>query len=196
MSVNNSINTSYVISGNGGFPTNNAILLGSGTKTVSATTLTDGQLLIGNTGNAPSAATLTAGSNITITNSSGGITIAASAGGTTYNTVASSTQALTSGQGYICNNGSTQIVFTLPSTASSTIGQYITIIGYSSGGWKIAQNASQQIIFGSSATTVGTGGYIVNGNQYDNITMCFIGTLGGNGIWSVIDCVSSGVSIT
>ena len=46
------------------------------------TSYTDGQLLIGNTtGNTLTKATLTAGSNITITNSAGGITIAASAGG-------------------------------------------------------------------------------------------------------------------
>lgn len=45
-------------------------------------TPTDGQLLIGN-GTGYTAATLTAGSNITITNSSGGITIASSGGGST-----------------------------------------------------------------------------------------------------------------
>jgi hypothetical protein len=43
---------------------------------------TDGQLLIGNsTGNTLTKATLTAGANITITNSAGGITIASSGGG-------------------------------------------------------------------------------------------------------------------
>jgi hypothetical protein len=47
------------------------------------TSYTDGQLLIGNSsGNTLSKATLTAGSNITITNSGGGITIAASSPGT------------------------------------------------------------------------------------------------------------------
>jgi len=51
-----------------------------GTGTTS--TPTDGQLLIGN-GTGYTAATLTAGSNITITNSSGGITIASSGGGST-----------------------------------------------------------------------------------------------------------------
>jgi hypothetical protein len=45
------------------------------------TTYTDGQLLIGNsTGNTLTKATLTAGSNVTITNSAGGITIASTAG--------------------------------------------------------------------------------------------------------------------
>ena len=48
------------------------------------TSYTNGQLLIGNTtGNTLAKATLTAGSNITITNSAGGITIAAAAGAPT-----------------------------------------------------------------------------------------------------------------
>ena len=47
------------------------------------TSYTDGQLLIGNsTGNTLTKATLTAGSNVTITNSAGGITIASSGGST------------------------------------------------------------------------------------------------------------------
>jgi hypothetical protein len=46
------------------------------------TTFTDGQLLIGNsTGNTLTKATLTAGTNVTITNAAGAITIAASGGG-------------------------------------------------------------------------------------------------------------------
>lgn len=59
----------------------------SGTLGVSAggtgqTSFTDGQLLIGNsTGNTLTKATLTAGANITITNSGGGITIASTGGG-------------------------------------------------------------------------------------------------------------------
>ena len=42
---------------------------------------TNGQLLIGSTGANPVAATITAGSNITVTNGAGSITIAASGGG-------------------------------------------------------------------------------------------------------------------
>jgi hypothetical protein len=47
---------------------------------VSATALTDGQILIGSTGNDPVAATLTAGTGIGITNAAGSITISAAAG--------------------------------------------------------------------------------------------------------------------
>jgi hypothetical protein len=49
-------------------------------KTLAA--MTDGQLMIGSTGNDPALTTLTAGTNITITNAPGSITIAASGGGT------------------------------------------------------------------------------------------------------------------
>jgi hypothetical protein len=45
------------------------------------TTYTDGQLLIGNTAGGLTKATLTAGTNVTITNGDGAITIAASGGG-------------------------------------------------------------------------------------------------------------------
>ena len=69
-------------------PATSGTLLQSGTAVTVAqggtgqTTYTDGQLLIGNsTGNTLTKATLTAGTNVTITNSAGGITIAAAGGG-------------------------------------------------------------------------------------------------------------------
>ena len=50
----------------------------SGTDTLAATTMsTNGQLLIGGT-SGPAAATLTAGTNVTVTNADGAITIASS----------------------------------------------------------------------------------------------------------------------
>jgi hypothetical protein len=80
-----------VLHGNAsGAPTFGAVSLSadvSGTLPVAnggtgQTTYTDGQLLIGNsTGNTLTKATLTAGTNVTITNSAGGITIAAAGGG-------------------------------------------------------------------------------------------------------------------
>ena len=60
--------------------TNHGILVGEGTANVNSITLSTGQLLIGSTGNDPVAATLTAGSNITITNAPGSITIASTGG--------------------------------------------------------------------------------------------------------------------
>lgn len=56
--------------------TDHGILIGNATNPVSATAeLANGQLLIGSTGNAPVPATLTQGTDISITNASGGITL-------------------------------------------------------------------------------------------------------------------------
>jgi len=56
--------------------TDHGILIGNATNAVSATAeLSNGQLLIGSTGNAPVPATLTQGTDISITNASGSITI-------------------------------------------------------------------------------------------------------------------------
>lgn len=196
MAVNNIVNTPYLISGNGTYPTSNTILTGSGGATVNSIALTNGQLVIGNTSGAPTAATLTAGSGISITNGAGSITIDSTAGGRSWTTVATSTQALTSTGGYVCLNGSTQIVFTLPTTASATVGDNILIKGFSSGGWRINQNASQIIWFIDSSTTAGTGGNIVSNNRYDTISLTFLGTLGGIGTWSVDYAASAGLVLT
>ena len=72
---------------NGGIGTSalnaDEILIGNGTNQVATTgPLADGELLIGRAGTNPATATLTAGSNISITNASGAITIAATGGGT------------------------------------------------------------------------------------------------------------------
>lgn len=62
--------------------TSHGILMGNGAGDINATAEpTNGQLLIGKTGDFPQLATLTAGSNVTITNAAGSITIAASGGG-------------------------------------------------------------------------------------------------------------------
>lgn len=61
--------------------TNHAIQLGNASGSLtSASLLTNGQLLIGSTGNNPVAALLTAGAGITITTGAGSITISASGG--------------------------------------------------------------------------------------------------------------------
>ena len=62
--------------------TDGGILLGSGTSAITATAQpTNGQLLIGSTGVDPVLATLTEGTNISITNAAGSITINANGGG-------------------------------------------------------------------------------------------------------------------
>jgi hypothetical protein len=60
------------------------------------TSYTDGQLLIGNTAGGLSKATLTAGSNVTITNGNGTITIAATGGGGGSSTILENDQTISS----------------------------------------------------------------------------------------------------
>jgi hypothetical protein len=109
------------------------------------TSYTDGQLLIGNsTGNTLSKATLTAGTNITITNSAGGISIAASSGGgsaatptalgTVYGSMTTSggTPYLTA-LGYNAGSASTGAGNTgvgVDALKTNTSGAYNTALGY------------------------------------------------------------------
>ena len=136
------------------------------------TSYTDGQLLIGNsTGNTLTKATLTAGTNVTITNAAGAITIAASGGG--------SSQWTTSGSDiYFNGNAALRGAVTTPSIGkifevgfagqgiSSTSGVDLSLSNnaYYNAAWKYGQNglsskinlSDDQILFSSAAT--GTAG--------------------------------------
>jgi hypothetical protein len=94
------------------------------------TTYTDGQLLIGNsTGNTLTKATLTAGTNITITNSAGGISIAASGGGAS----AATPTALGTVYGSMTTSGGTPYLTALGyNAAPSATGAGNTAVGVSS----------------------------------------------------------------
>ena len=66
-----------------GATANGAVYATSSTAATSTGALTDGQLLIGDSTGAPAAATITGGSNITVTNGHHSITIASTGGGST-----------------------------------------------------------------------------------------------------------------
>ena len=142
--------------------------------------LTNGQLPIGSTGADPVAATLTAGTNITITNTAGSITISASGpGGFSWNNVTGTSQAMVSNNGYVANNAGL-VTLTLPPT--SVFGDEISVLGQGAGGWKIGQNALQNIHLGSSVTTTGTGGSLASTNAFDSIYLiCTV----ANTTWTV-----------
>lgn len=146
----------------------------SGTSTTAVWTpsvgpLTNGQLLIGSTGNAPARATLTAGANISITNGAGTISIAATGlAGFSWTTVTGTSQAMQGNNGYIANNGAL-VTLTLPAT--STVGDEIDIIGKGAGGWSIAQGAGQQIVIGNTASTLGAGGSVASTNAKDSLQL-------------------------
>jgi len=141
-------------------------------------TMTNGQLIIGSTGNAPVRATLTAGTNITITNTPGAIQISASgAGGFSWNNVTGTSATMISDNGYICTGGS---LATLALPATSAFGDELSILAYGAGGWKISQGAGQQIKVGASISTLGATGFIASTSTGDAINLvCVV----ANTIW-------------
>lgn len=175
MATNNSVNAPFPLSATQGglgvaSPTIHGILVAEGSSAATPIVLGAGQVLIGTTASDPSAATLTAGTNISITSATGSITINASgAAAFAWIDVATGSQALAINTGYITNNGASLITYTLPVTAAE--GSIISVAGLSSGGWKIAQNASQLIHFGNQTTTTGTGGSLASTNAFDQIEL-------------------------
>ena len=98
--------------------TANSFLYGNSSGVLTATaSATNGQLLIGNTGTAPVAATLTAGTGVSITNGAGSISVANTgvtslSSGTTGLSVSASTGAITlSGTLVVSNGGTGQTTF-------------------------------------------------------------------------------------
>lgn len=165
--------------------TANGILLGNGTSAISATAeLADGQLLIGATGSAPSAATLTAGNGISITNGAGAITIAAN-NQNPWVEVTGTTQTMAVNTSYAANNAAL-VTLTLPTTAA--FGDRFIITGKGAGLYKIAQNANQQIFFGNQSTTVGTGGSITATHRRDTIELVCITA---NTEFNVVDSIGN-----
>lgn len=179
--------TNTLAVGNGGSGattfTDHGILVGSGASAFTALgSATDGQLPIGSTGADPVLATLTAGTNIGISNGAGTITINCTAtSGLSWNEVTGTTQAAAVDNGYIANNGAL-VTITLPATA--TVGQTIRVLGLGAGGWKIAQNASQYIRWDESiVSTTGAGGYFASTDDHDAVEL--LCTVTNNG-WSVL----------
>jgi hypothetical protein len=118
---------------------------------------TDGQVLISKAdGSNPIWASLTEGSNITITPGANSITIAATGAGTVWGTEAASF-AIVAGHGYIATGLGAGISATLPATA--TVGDIFEITDAEPTYIvTIAQNALQYIQIGNMVTTTGVGG--------------------------------------
>ncbi len=141
------------------FNVNGAVISGaSGTSALTALTMSNGQLLIGATGAAPLAATITAGSGVSVTNAANSITIAATGISATVE-VTGTTQAMAVNTDYIANNAGL-VTLTLPATAA--LGTEIGVLYKGAGGWLIAQNAGQTIRFGTSTTTTGVAGSLAS----------------------------------
>lgn len=169
--------------------TNSAALTSSSSGIPQWTALTDGQLVIGSSTGAPTAATLTASTGISITNGHNSITIASS-GANPWVDETGSSVTMTANTGYTSDDGASLVTFTLPAT--SAIGDWVEINGKGSGGWTIAQASGQQIHVNGSATTLGATGTLSSTNQYDCVRLRCITA---NTIWVVASMQSTGLTI-
>jgi len=129
--------------------------------------LTDGQLVVGSTGLAPVAVTITAGTGTSITNGAGAITVNSTGGGLTWNVETGVSATMSVNNGYIGNNAA-GVTFTLPATAA--VGSIIRVTGLQAS-WTIAQNAGQTIYYGTSATTTGIGGSLTSTDDKDAVEL-------------------------
>jgi hypothetical protein len=148
--------------------TEDSVLIGDQYDGVKSQALTDGQLLIGDTGNAPTASTLTAGTGINITNASGSITLSTSGGGMSWETITAN-QTLEVNHGYICVSAGGDLELALPTTSS--VGDKISVTLDGATSWKITQASGQQIRLGTSETTSGTTGYLESTAQGDSVNL-------------------------
>lgn len=149
--------------------------------------MTNGQLIIGSTGATPTAATLTAGTGISISNGAGSITISASASGLSWSTIAGTTQAASVNNGYIVGNAA-QTTITLPTTFA--IGEVVIIKGFGAGGWILTANAGDTIRIGQTATSAG--GTLTSAGNFDTV---YVTGIVANTNWSVDYAFSTGLTV-
>jgi hypothetical protein len=168
--------------------TQNDVLIGAASNGITSLALTNGQLAIGSTASTPVAATISAGTGISVTNAAGSITIAATSGGLAFVDVTGTTQSMAVNTTYLADNASL-VTLTLPATAVQ--GSIIEVKGFAAGGWTIAQNAGQQIRFGSAtATTSGTGGSLSSTNFNDGVKI--LAAVGGaSTVWTVTSSIGN-----
>ncbi len=87
--------------------------------------------------------------------------------------------------GYVSDDTSNLVTFTLPVTAP--LGSVIEIVGKGTGLWKIVYTTSQQILFGTSSSTV-TSGNVASTATSDSIRMV---CTTANNIWTIVSAVGN-----
>jgi hypothetical protein len=127
------------------------VLLGNGTSAVTSVALGAGQVLIGTTSNDPAAATITSGTGVTVSSSSGAISIAigqavATSSAVTFANITDS--GLTASQ-YVKTDSSKQLV----SSATIAAGDLSGTVAVAHGGTGVASLTSNALLVGGS--TVG-----------------------------------------
>ncbi len=165
--------------------TNHAVLIGAASNAITSLALTNGQLPIGSTGNDPTAATLTAGTGVSIANAAGSITINAIGGGMAWSVITGASQAMAINTGYIANRAGT-VAFTLPTT--SAVGDMVAVTGINTAtGWSIAYTTNQQIFFGTSSATLTTG-TLASVNIRDTV---YLVCVTANLTWNVVHSIGN-----
>ena len=157
----------------------NSIMLRSATPTWGV--MLDGQIPIATSSDGWSVGNITGSNGVYVVNGANSIEIGYSPA---FNDVTGTSETMSDINVYLANNASL-VTLTLP--ASSSLGDFIKIVGTNTGGWKIAQNAGQTIRIGSTSSTVGVGGSVSSANPTDSIELiCLLqnaewGTVGGPG---------------
>lgn len=131
-------------------------------------------------------ATITAGTNISVTATANTITIAATHEASFVWSVITVNQTAAVNNGYICNKAGT-LSLLLP--AASVVGDLLEVTGINTAtGWQITQAAGQQIFFGTASTTSGASGTITSTGIRDSIRMvCVV----ANTTWQILSCVGN-----
>ncbi len=149
--------------------TDNVDLIGGGTiygvlsanvnNQIKCNVLTDGQLLIGDTGADPVAATLTAGTGVNITNAAGAITINSTGSGVEWNVItASGTHDLLADNGYISDTVATADYEFTTTPGDYPVGSVVAVSGGEAPGWTITVPLGVTVLIGdityTGATTI------------------------------------------
>jgi len=146
-------------------------------------TLSNGQTWIGNGSAIPTAATLTAGTGVSVTNGSGSVTIDSTVQYSLVS-VSTSTKQMVNGEIYLPAVASGDITFTLPATSS--IGDVVGIIQTDQSGtgkWHIVYGTGQYINNGGALSTVTTGSASCSPANF--ATSCVLVCASANTEWSV-----------
>ena len=94
---------------------------------------------------------------------------AAAASGFAWVNTTGATQAMAVTTGYVSNDTSTLVTFTLPAVAA--VGAEVAVVGSGTGLWTVAQNSGQTIHFNAVDSTTGTGGSVSSTSRYDSMTL-------------------------
>lgn len=148
------------------------------------TSMTDGQLVIGDSAGAPVPATVGATGNLAWTVGAGTLSI-----GTTghadfaWNDVAGTSQNAAVNNGYIISNAS-QTTVTLPDTAA--VGSVVSVQGKGAAGWILQAGTGQVINLGNSPTS--SAGTLTSTNQWDSVGIVCVTA---DSVWAVTSVVGN-----